>query len=343
MQITIYGAGAIGGYLGALLCRSGADVSLIARGPHLAAMQQNGVRLISADDDFVVHPKCTDDPSRLGPQDYVIICLKAHSIPAAVDDIRPLLGADTTIVTAINGIPYWYFHGLGGPLEGYTVESVDPGGRQWSVFGPRRALGCILYPATEVAEPGVIRHISGNKFPLGEPSGETSSPRLLALQALFEEAGLKAPALERIRDELWLKLWGNLAFNPISALTHGTLDVIAFDPATRRVVDQMMSEAETIAHRLGVEFRVSRERRIDGAGRVGAHKTSMLQDLEKGRPLEIDALVGVIQELGALTEVATPTIDTILALIRQRAVMCGNAQTSGASTPPLEGTAEIRV
>lgn len=213
MQVTIYGAGAIGGYLGALLCRTGVEVNLIARGDHCAAMQHNGIRLISEDEEFVVHPYCTDDPSTLGLQDYVIICLKAHSIPAVVDSIQPLIGDNTTIVTAVNGIPYWYFYHHGGAYEGRVVESVDPGGRQWSIWGPERALGCILYPATEVIEPGVIRHISGNKFPLGEPDGNTSSSRMRVLAELFEDAGLKAPLLDRIRDELWLKLWGNLAFS----------------------------------------------------------------------------------------------------------------------------------
>ncbi len=295
MQITIFGAGAIGGYLGALLGRTGTEVNLIARNEHLAAMRQEGLRLIMAGDEFVVHPYCTDDPSTLGVQDYVIICLKAHSIPAVVDNIRPLIGPDTTLVTAVNGIPYWYFYRHGGPFEGHVLESVDPGGAQWSVLGPERALGCILYPATEIAAPGVIRHISGDKFPLGEPDGNVSSPRIRKLAELFEQAGLKAPRLERIRDEIWLKMWGNLAFNPISALTHGTLDIIATEPGTRGVVEKMMAEAEQIADKLDIQFRVSRERRINGAARVGAHKTSMLQDLERGRPMEIDALIGVIQ------------------------------------------------
>lgn len=328
MQIAIYGAGAIGGYLGALLCRTGIDVNLIARGEHLAAMQKNGVRLISEEEDFVVRPNCTDDPSTLGPQDYVIICLKAHSIPAVVEEVGSLVGPNTTIVTAINGIPYWYFYRHGGALEGRVIESVDPGGNQWSVWGPERAIGCILYPATEVVEPGVIRHISGDKFPLGEPDGNASSSRIRVLSELLESAGLKAPLLERIRDELWLKLWGNLAFNPISALTHGTLDVIASDPGTRGVVENMMCEAEEIAQKLDIHFRVSRERRINGAGRVGAHKTSMLQDLERGRPMEIDALIGVIQELGVMTSVPTPSVDIILALIRQRAAMAAKQKDS---------------
>jgi 2-dehydropantoate 2-reductase len=226
--------------------------------------------------------------------------------------MRPLLGPDTAVVTATNGIPYWYFHRHGGAWEGHRLESVDPGGRQWDGLGPERAIGCIVYPASEVVEPGVIRHVYGDRFPLGEPSG-AATERVRRLSAAFEAAGLKAPVLDSIRDEIWLKLWGNLCFNPISALTHATLDVIVGDPGTRAVARAMMLEAQTIAERLGVRFRVDVERRIDGAGRVGAHKTSMLQDLERGRPMEIDALVTVVQELGRLVGVATPTLDVVLA------------------------------
>ena len=320
MRITVFGAGAIGGYLGALLQRAGAQVSLVARGAHLMAMREHGVRLVMGGQELVAHPYCTDDPSELGEQDYVIVCLKAHSVPAIVESMRPLLGANTAIVTCVNGIPYWYFHRHGGPLSGRTVESVDPGGRQWSEFGPERAIGCIVYPATEVIAPGVIKHIYGDKLPLGEPTGEVT-PRLERLAGLFTEAGLSAPVLTNIRDELWLKLWGNLSFNPISALTHATLDVIAFDPGTRAVVAKMMAEAQEIGEKLGIRFRVDIDRRINGAGRVGAHKTSMLQDLERDRPMEIEALVGAVQELGEMTHTPTPTIDIVLSLIRQRSAV----------------------
>ncbi len=320
MRITVFGAGAIGGFLGVLLQRAGAQVSLIARGPHLAAMRDHGVRLIMGGEEIVANPYCTDDPSELGEQDYVIVCLKAHSVPVIVESMRPLLGAHTAIVTCVNGIPYWYFHGHGGPLEGRVVESIDPGGRQWHEFGPERAIGCIVYPATEVIEPGVVKHIYGDKIPLGEPTG-TITPRVKRLADLFTKAGLNAPVLDKIRDELWLKLWGNLSFNPISALTHATLDVIAFDPGTRAVVAKMMAEAQEIGEKLSIGFRVDIERRINGAGRVGAHKTSMLQDLERNRPMEIEALVGAVQELGVMTNVPTPTIDIVLSLIRQRAAV----------------------
>ena len=322
MKVCVVGAGAIGGYLGAKFARAGADVSLVARGAHLAAMRRNGVRVIADDGEFVEHPRCTDDPAELGPQDYVVVALKAHSVPGCVDMMQPLLGNDTAIVTAVNGIPYWYFHNHGGAFAGKTLETVDPGAKQWKRLRPERAIGCVVYPATEVVEPGVIKHVYGDKFPIGEPSGARSE-RIERLAQLMEAAGLKAPIRDNIRDEIWLKLWGNLSFNPISALTHATLDVIAHDPATRAVARAMMLEAKAIGDKLGVHFRVDVERRIDGAGGVAGHKTSMLQDLERQRPMEIDPLVTVVQEMGRLTEVPTPTIDTVLALVQQRARVAG--------------------
>ncbi|HEX7968807.1 MAG TPA: 2-dehydropantoate 2-reductase [Stellaceae bacterium] len=322
MKVCVVGAGAIGGYLGAKLARAGADVSLVARGAHLAAMRVNGVRVMAEDEDFTEHPRCTDDPGELGPQDYVIVALKAHSVPGCVDMMQPLLGNDTAVVTAVNGIPYWYFHQHGGEFAGRTLETVDPGARQWERLRPERAIGCVVYPATEIVEPGVIKHVYGDKFPLGEPTGGRSG-RIERLSALMEQAGLKAPVRDNIRDEIWLKLWGNLCFNPISALTHATLDVIAHDPGTRAVARAMMLEAKAIGDRLGVHFRVDVERRIDGAGGVTGHKTSMLQDLERQRPLEIDPLVTVVHEMGRLTGVPTPTIDTVLALVQQRARVAG--------------------
>jgi 2-dehydropantoate 2-reductase len=318
MKICIYGAGAIGGYMGVQLAEAGADVSLVARGAHLQAMQRNGLRLRMDGEEKVAHLRCTSDPAELGPQDYVIVALKAHSVPGVVDAMRPLLGNDTGIVTAVNGIPYWYFYKHGGAFENSTLETIDPDAKQWRVLGPERAIGCVVYPATEIVEPGIIQHVYGDKFPIGEPSGERSF-RVERLGRMMTKAGLRAPVLDNIRDEIWLKLWGNLSFNPISALTHATLDVIASDPGTRAVVRSMMAEAQEIAEKLGVHFRVDIERRINGAGAVGAHKTSMLQDLERGRPMEIDPLVTVVQEMGVLTGIPTPTIDIVLALIKQRA------------------------
>jgi 2-dehydropantoate 2-reductase len=322
MKICIYGAGAIGGYLGVQLARAGADVSLVARGPHLAAMRERGLKLLIGDEEHVVHPRCTDNPAELGAQDVVIICLKAHSIPLVLDQMRPLLGPRTRIVTAVNGIPYWYFYRHGGAYENSTLESIDPGGRQWRELGPERAIGCIVYPATEIEAPGIIRHVYGNHFPLGEPSGEISDD-VRNLSALFIAAGMKAPVLDRIRDEIWLKLWGNVCLNPISALTHATLDVICSDPATRALSRAIMMETQTIAEAFGVSFRVDVERRIEGARKVGAHKTSMLQDLERGRPMEIDPLVTVVQEMGRLTGIPTPALDSVLALVAQRAKIAG--------------------
>src|SRR5690606_2229659 len=226
--------------------------------------------------------------------------------------MQPLLGNDTSVVTAVNGVPYWYFYKFGGAYEGRTLETIDPGSKQWNALRPERAIGCIVYPATGVVEPGVIQHVYGDKFPIGEPSGETT-PRIEKLAEVMNAGGLRAPVMPNIRDQLWLKLWGNLCFNPISALTHATLDIIASDPGTRAVAKAMMLEAQEIATRQGVHFRVDVERRINGAGAVGAHKTSMLQDLERGRPMEIEPLVTVVQEMGRMMDVSTPTLDVVLA------------------------------
>lgn len=322
MKICIFGAGAIGGYMGAKLALAGADISLVARGPHLAAIQSNGLTLIEDGQSHTVKVRATDDAESLGPQDYVILTLKAHSVPPVVDKILPLIGPHSTLVSGANGVPWWYFHNFEGPLNGTRLASVDPGDVQWNGFGPDRVLGCVVYPAAEVSEPGVIRHIEGNRFSLGEPSGEKSA-RAIALSGALTAAGLKAPVRKRLRDEIWVKLWGNLSFNPISALTHATLDVLATDPGTRAVARAMMVEAQTIAEKLGVVFPIDVDRRIDGGAAVGAHRTSMLQDLDAGRPMEIDALVGSVAELGRLTQTPTPTIDTVLALVRLRARMAG--------------------
>ncbi len=321
MKICIYGAGAIGGYLGVQLALAGEDVTLIARGPHLEAMRAKGLKLLIDGGERIAHPFCTADPSEAGPQDYVIVTLKAHSAPAVVQPMQPLLGPETAVVTAVNGVPWWYFYGLEGPWRDHRLETVDPGGAQWSGIGPERAIGCVVYPATEVVEPGVIQHLDGNRFTLGEPSGEKTD-RVKALASAFISAGLRAP-VRRIRDEIWVKLWGNLSFNPISALTLETLDTVATDVGTRAVAKAMMLEAKAIGDELGVRFPVDVERRIDGAAAVGAHRTSMLQDLERGRPMEIDALVSSVQEMGRLVGVPTPTIDVVLALVQQRARVAG--------------------
>jgi len=322
MKVCVFGAGAIGGYMGAKLCTTDADVTLIARGPHLEAMQTHGLRLIEGGAETTLHPCAVASAEEAGPQDYVIISLKAHSVPMVVDVMQPLFGPDTAIIWAVNGVPWWYFHACGGEHDGRRLESVDPGGVQWAGLKPERAIGCVVYPACEVPEPGVIEHVAGDRFTLGEPNGEKTN-RIEAFSKAMIAAGLKAPVRPRIRDEIWVKLWGNLCFNPISALTHATLDVIATEPGTRALARNMMVEAQTIGEKLGVKFPVSVDKRIDGAAAVGAHKTSMLQDLERERPMEIDALITAVQEMGQLTETPTPHIDAILALIQQRAESAG--------------------
>jgi len=322
MRICVFGAGAIGGYMGVKLAEAGADVSLVARGPHLAAMKSNGLRLVEETGETTVTPTASNDPEDLGVQDYIIVTLKSHSVPAVVPKMAPLIGPNTTIVSGVNGVPWWYFYGVGGVLEGTRLASVDPGDAQWNGFGPDKVLGCVVYPAAEVIEPGVIKHIEGNRFSLGEPDG-SKSDRAVALSKALMAAGLKAPVRSKLRDEIWVKLWGNLSFNPISALTHATLDVLCTDPGTRAVARGMMVEAQEIAEKLGLKFTIDVERRIDGGAAVGAHRTSMWQDLDQGRPMEIDALVKSVQELGALTKTATPTIDTVLALTQLRAKNAG--------------------
>jgi len=317
-KIAIYGAGAIGGYLGVQLSLAGHDVTLIARGPHLKAMRENGLKLlIDGEERVATKFFCTDDPAEAGPQDYVIVTLKSHQAYDAAGRFGPLLGPDTAVVTAMNGVPWWYFYKLNGKHENHRLESVDPGGWQWKIIGPERAIGAVVYPATEIVAPGVIKHVYGNKFTLGEPDGITTD-RVQKLSDALNGAGLKAPVRDNIRDDIWIKLWGNLCFNPISALTGATLDVVATDTATRILSRCMMIEAQTIGEALGVHFRVDVHRRINGAAEVGPHKTSMLQDLESLKPMEIDALVTSVQEMGRMVDVETPYIDSVLGLIQQR-------------------------
>ena len=322
MRICIYGAGATGGYLGVQLALAGQDVTLIARGAHLEAMRERGVRLLIGGEQRLARPRCVEHPAEAGPQDYVIVTLKAHSISGIAEGMRPLLGKDTAVVAAANGVPWWYFYGLPGAHENHRVESVDPGGRIWEAIGPERVIGCIVYPATEIVEPGVVRHIENNRLCLGEPLGRATE-RTNALAGALRDAGFRCRVKANLRDEIWLKLLGNLSFNPISALTHATLDRIAGEPGTARICELMMREARAIAERLGATIRVDIDRRIAGGGAVGKHRTSMLQDLDAGRPMEIDALVTAVQELGRLVEVPTPTIDVVLALIQQRGRTAG--------------------
>lgn len=334
MKICIYGAGAIGGFMAVGLAQSGAEVSLIARGPHLRAIQENGLTVRGKDGERNAKLRATSDPAELGPQDYVIVALKAHQAWEVAEAMKPLLGPDTAVVTAQNGIPWWYFYGFEGQFANLQLQSVDPDGRQWRTIGPERAIACTVYPATEITEPGVIKHIYGDRFGLGEPTGQITE-RLTRLAEAFEKGGLKPKIDPKIRDDIWLKLWGNLCFNPISALTRATLDIVATDPGTRAVARGMMAEAEKIARRIGTHFRVGIERRIDGAASVGAHRTSMLQDLDKGRPIELDALLTVVQEMGRLVDVDTPTIDIVLALTQQMGRVAGVYPVFPEQTEPV--------
>ncbi len=322
MRICVYGAGAIGGLLGARLLKAGENITLIARGPHLEAMRRQGLRLIAEGEDFSLPVRATADPVEAGPQDCVIVALKASAVAGIVETIRPLLGPGTAVVMAVNGLPWWYFYALEGPWRDRRLASLDPDGRQWSVIGPERVIGCVVYPAAEVVEPGVIRHVSGDRFSLGEPDGSRSE-RIRSLSRAMIAAGFKAPVKTDIRTEIWVKLWGNVAFNPISALTGGTMAQICADPGTRALVRRIMDEAEAVATAFGIKMPISAERRLEGGASVGEHKTSMLQDLERRRPLELDAIVGAVAELGRLAEVATPAIDGVYALLRQRASLLG--------------------
>ncbi|MCA0047101.1 2-dehydropantoate 2-reductase [Mesorhizobium sp. B283B1A] len=323
MKITIFGAGAIGGYLAAKLAIAGrTDLSIVARGAHLEAIKADALRLIEDGQETLAPVRAAAKAEEFGVQDTVVLALKAHSLTPALDQIAPLLGPETSVVTMQNGVPWWYFHGVRGPLEGTRLNAVDPGGAIWQRIGPQRVIGAVVYPAVEVDAPGLIRHVEGKRFSLGEPSGERTE-RVMLLAEEMVKAGLQAPVREDIRSEIWVKLWGNLSFNPISALTGSTLAAIVADEGTRTLARAMMLEAQTIGESLGVRFPIGVDRRIKGAGDVGEHKTSMLQDLERRRPMEIDALVSAVQELGRLTANPTPTIDAVLALVRRLAVERG--------------------
>lgn len=314
MKIAVAGAGAIGGYLGVRLAASGEEVTFIARGANLAAIRERGMKLVLEDrSEFVAAgARACQTMREAGPHDVVLLTLKAHQVAAIAPDIAQLCHERTCIVTMQNGIPWWYFHRHGGELEGTPVQSADPDGSIARHVEPDRIIGSVVYPAANLVAPGVVEVVEGNRFSLGELDGSTTE-RIKAVAASFIKAGFKAPIVRDIRAEIWLKLWGNLSFNPISALTHATLEDICRFPRTRDLTIQMMSEAETIAKKLGIEFRVSIERRIAGAEKVGAHKTSMLQDVEQGRPIELEALLGAVVELGALTDTPTPHLNAVYA------------------------------
>jgi 2-dehydropantoate 2-reductase len=317
MKVAIIGAGAIGGYVGVKLALAGEDVTFIVRGQNLMAIRNAGMKLIMHDgtEHVASNVKATDSYDDAGVQDIVVLALKAHQVDSVADQVGKLIGPETVVVTMQNGIPYWYFHRHGGEFEGRQVESVDPTGLLAQKIPPSQVLGCVVYPASELIAPGVVRHIEGDRFPVGELDGSISE-RATRVSECFNNAGFKAPVLDNIRAEIWLKLWGNLTFNPISALTHSTLVDICQYPLTRDLAAKMMSEAQDIAGKLGITFRVSLDKRIAGAEKVGKHKTSMLQDVEAGRGPEIDALVGSVVELGRLTGTPTPHIDATYALVK---------------------------
>ncbi len=315
MKTAIVGAGAIGGYVGVKLALAGEDVTFMVRGANLDAISTNGMKLIMHDStEFVArNVKAANNYDEVGPQDMVILAVKAHQVEAVANDVPKLFGSDTVVVTMQNGIPYWYFHKHGGELEGSRLGSVDPTGLISEKIPAQRVIGCVVYPASKLVAPGIVKHIEGDRFPVGELDGSTSE-RVTRVSESFTKAGFKAPVLENVRAEIWLKLWGNLTFNPISALTHSTLVDICQFPLTRELAAAMMTEAQTIASKLGITFRVPLEKRIAGAEKVGKHKTSMLQDFEAGREPEIEALVGSVVELGRLTQTPTPHIDAVYAL-----------------------------
>jgi 2-dehydropantoate 2-reductase len=315
MKIAVIGCGAIGGYVGAKLALAGEEVTFIVRGANLEALRARGVRLILSDgtEHVARNIGATDDYAAAGAQELVVLAVKAHQVEAVAAQLPQLYGPDTVVVTMQNGVPYWYFHEHGGELAGSVLRSVDPGGSIARGIPPQRVIGCVVYPASELIAPGIVKHIEGDRFPVGELDGKESE-RVKKVSQCLTHAGFKSPVLPDIRSEIWLKLWGNLTFNPISALTRATLVEICQYPPTRELAVAMMTEAQAIAHKLGISFRVPLERRLAGAEKVGKHKTSMLQDVEAGRPPELEALLGSVVELGRLTHTPTPCIDTVYGL-----------------------------
>ena len=312
MRFAVVGAGAIGAYLGARLSLSSNDVSLVARGPHLRAMQSRGVRVRSPEGDFKAHPTATDDYEEVGEVDFVFLTVKAHSLPEVAPRLGPLLGPETVVVSAQNGIPWWYFQRHGGPLDGTRIERLDPDGAISAAIPAERVIGCIVYPSASIAEPGVIDHLEGDRFTIGEPDGSTSD-RCRMLSDALKESGLRGPIRSRIRVDMWVKLLGNVAFNPISVLTRATLVKMTGHPEVLTLARSIMEEADAVARALGVRVPISIERRIAGAAAVGEHKTSMLQDLESGKPMELEAIVGAVIELGEMLDVPVPNTRAVYA------------------------------
>ena len=317
MKICIVGAGATGGYLGVKLINAGFDVSLVARGAHLTAMKKKGLTLIENDKEITCSPKCSDSMKELGKMDFIFITLKAYSINGLVKEISTMFDENTSVISAYNGIPWWYFFGAEGQFKNYRIKCIDPENIQWNVITPERIIGCVVYPATEIIEPGVIKHIEGNRFSLGEPNG-AQTERISRISKAMARADLKAPVRKNIRQEIWMKLIGNLAFNPLSVITEETLDVLLLNEENKKTAYEAMKEATSIMDKLNVPMNISIDQRIEGAAKVGSHKTSMLQDYERGKELELDALVVAVKEIADLLGIKTPTIDRILHTVTEK-------------------------
>ena len=317
MKICIVGAGATGGYLGVKLINAGFDVSLVARGAHLTAMKKKGLTLIENDKEITCSPKCSDSMKELGKMDFIFITLKAYSINGLVEEISTMFDENTSVISSYNGIPWWYFFGAEGQFKNYRIKCIDPENIQWNVITPERIIGCVVYPATEIIEPGVIKHIEGNRFSLGEPNG-AQTERISSISKAMARADLKAPVRKNIRQEIWMKLIGNLAFNPLSVITGETLDVLLLNEENKKTAYEAMKEATSIMDKLNVPMSISIDQRIEGAAKVGSHKTSMLQDYERGKELELDALVVAVKEIADLLGIKTPTIDRILHTVTEK-------------------------
>ena len=317
MKICIVGAGATGGYLGVKLINAGFDVSLVARGAHLTAMKKKGLTLIENDKEITCSPKCSDSMKELGKMDFIFITLKAYSINGLVEEISTMFDENTSVISSYNGIPWWYFFGAEGQFKNYRIKCIDPKNIQWNVITPERIIGCVVYPATEIIEPGVIKHIEGNRFSLGEPNG-AQTERISRISKAMARADLKAPVRKNIRQEIWMKLIGNLAFNPLSVITGETLDVLLLNEENKKTAYEAMKEATLIMDKLNVPMSISIDQRIEGAAKVGSHKTSMLQDYERGKELELEALVVAVKEIADLLGIKTPTIDRILHTVTEK-------------------------
>ena len=322
MKFCVFGAGAVGGFVGGMVARGDAEVSLIARGEHLSALQASGLKVITPDEEFTVEVPATDTPAELGVQDVIFLSAKAHALTVAAEAMQPLIGPDTVIVSAQNGIPFWYFHAHGGNLDGHTLQTVDPGARIANAIGNERVIGCVITSSNTVEAPGVVRNIGNRVFALGEPDG-SQSERLADIAALLAEAGLSAPTEGNIRSEVWVKMWGNVSFSPMAVLTMSKLGPLVEGEDLRALGVAIMEEVQAVSEALGVEFTATITDRLEGTRRVAGHKTSILQDLEAGRPMEVDGITGAVVELGRLLRVETPMIDLIYALMRQRAREAG--------------------